>query len=339
MSNERVTVLKENLLTKNEALEKIASFENCKEVLVRGKVDIQFSPSLEDSYVLSCGEEEYVLDSFVFTKLCRLVGVPSTYVKKIPPELLFPHLKYWFDSGEMEAKGFVRDDGNSLVGLTKGDGYYYPVSRILEQVDKVTTDYLIEGLDGFSWRNSSFGVVLPEFEFAVEGKELSEGDWIYGGLKFKNSLLSEFPLRLSAFLLTLACLNGMVSVDEIYKFNRKHGFEGQDSWVISGVQQAISALSAEVKKVQQLTSVPITSDAIPHYVYYAFDQLGIAQRSREAVLSKIIERNPRNLYELMNAVTETAHTIENRYEVYALQTLGGYVASHISSCSTCKRPF
>jgi hypothetical protein len=67
--------------------------------------------------------------------------------------------------------------------------------------------------------------------------------------------------------------------------------------------------------------------------------MAVNQKSREAILTKIVEKNPRNLYQLMNAITETAHSIENRGEVMAIQSLGGFVTSHSHSCAKCKRPF
>lgn len=344
MTNERVKKLKKGLLTKSQALEKIASYEDCEELSVQGKTGFAFHPSLEDHFVLDYKKKEYVLNLNAFTKLCRLTGVPSTYVKKIPQQLLFPHLNYWLGEGEVETKAFLhsgvdKDGRQAISSFAKGDAYYYPISRILTQIDRVNSDYLLEGLGDISWRNSSFGVVFPEFEFNVENEEMKVGDYLYGGIKVKNSLLSEFPLKISAFLMTLVCLNGLISADEVYPFNRKIGFEGQDAWVMDGVKQSFAALSAEVDKVSRLTQVPVSSESIPVYVSCIFDQRGVNVKTREAILGKIIELHPTNMYQLMNAVTQTCHTIENRGEVYALQSLGGYIVSHNESCPKCRRPF
>lgn len=344
-TSDKVKALKKKLLTKEKALERLAPFEGCNEKLVQGRTTFQIHPSKEDSFILGHGNEEFVLDIDVFTKLCRLVGVPHTYTAKIPHQLLFPHLQYWLNEGEMGVKLFSRgrrdkDGRTPIAGMARDDAYYYPVSRFLAKVDEVNPEYLVEGLEDVSWRNSTFGLVFPEFEFDVEEKDVQKGDFLYGGVKIKNSLLGEFPTKVSAFLLTLACLNGMVSVDEVYKaYNRKQGFDGQDEWVTDSVRQSIGALSAEVDKVRKLVDIKITNEGIPPYISHVFDQMGVNQKSREAVLTKLLERNPRNLYQLMNAITETAHSIENRGEVMALQSLGGFVASHAESCSKCRRPF
>ena len=131
----------------------------------------------------------------------------------------------------------------------------------------------------------------------------------------------------------------MVSTDELHTFNRNAGLEGQDDWMLEKVQESIAALKSEVDKVRRLTAVPITNEEIPPYVAHAFDSRGINKKTREAVLGKIIERNPSNLYDLMNAITEVAHSIENRREVYEIQALGGFVTSHADSCDNCHRPY
>jgi len=345
-TNAKMQTLKKNLLTKEKALAKIAPFEQCQDALVRGKTEFQIHPSKDDHFILAHKKNEFVLSKEVFTKLCRLVGIPHTYTNKIPNQLLFPHLKYWLNEGEVGVKTFMRGradkDGRiPIAGMAREDAYYFPISRFFEQIDQVNSDYLVEGLDDVNWRNSTFGLVFPEFEFDVEKKEVQKGDCIYGGIKVKNSLLGEFPTKISAFLLTLACLNGMVSVDEVHAhtFNRKQGFEGQDGWIVDKVRESIGALSAEVDKVKRLVDIKVSGEGIPPYISHVFDQMGINQKSREAVLKMVLKKNPRNLYQLMNAITETAHSIENRGEVLALQSLGGFVASHAESCAKCKRPF
>ena len=340
----RVKTLKSKFISKTTALKKMEMFEGCEEAYLRGKTAIQFHPGMDEHFIVAFGKKEYVVNMSSFVKLCRLVGVPASYVRKIPNELLFPHLSYWLGDGDVGAKAFVRGgtdkDGRQMIaGFAKEDVYYYPLSRIFEQVDKVNDKYLIEGLEDISWRNSTFGLVFPEFEFDVEKKDIQKGDYLYGGIKFKNSLLGEFPPKISAFLLTLSCLNGMVSVDEVRSFNRKQGFDGQDVWLGDSVKQAFGALSAEVAKVKKLIDIPVNNESIPPYISHVFDQMAINQKSREAILTKLVERAPKNLYQLMNAITETAHSIENRGEVLAIQSLGGFVTSHSVSCGKCKRPY
>jgi hypothetical protein len=273
-------------------------------------------------------------------KLNRLCGITETYARKVPKDLLFPHLSYWFQDGGVEVKAFIREssDGVPVVaGFTKPDAYYYPVSRVFEQMDKVNPEFCVEGLDDISWRNTTFGIVFPEFEFEITDS-IKKGDWLYGGIKIRMSLLGEFPTKISAFLLTLACLNGMVSANEIYTYNRKMGFDGQDVFMVDGLQTALGALSNEVQRVQALKEVAVDNEHITQYINYVFDQMGVNQKSRLAVLEQVIARQPEDLYELMNAVTSVAHTVENRGEVYNIQSVGGFIVQHAESCNSCHRP-
>ncbi len=346
MSEDRLTQLQSRLISKEVALEKLAPYEDCKELLVKGPSEFDFHPYAEKDFVMRYNNSEYSVSNDAFTKLNRLVGIPAPYTMKVPPQLMFPHLSYWLNEGMHPVKAFVREENKDkegrpiISGFAREDAFYYPISRLLEQVDKVRPDYLIEGLEDISWRNSTFGIVFPEHEFMVDlHDEVKKGDFLYGGIKIRMSILGEFASKLSAFLLTLACLNGMVSRDEVYTYNKRGGFDGVDEWVIDGIKNGITALNVEVEKVTRLTSITIPPEAIASYVSHIFDRVGTSQKTREAVLENIISKAPRNLYELMNAVTEVAHTIENRGEVYALQALGGFVASHADSCEKCHRPF
>jgi len=347
---ERVQKLRESFLTKDQALEKVAVFEDCEEVLIKGSAQLELHPSIDKAFVLSHQNREYTVGEESFVKLCRLVGIPSSYSQKIPTEYLFPHLAYWLGPGDVGVKAFIqpsmalgnKDNRPVVAGFAKADAFYYPISQVLAQIDKVRPEYVIEGLQDATWRDTTFGVVFPESEYLVEvGKntELHRGDYLFGGVKVRASLLGEFPWKIAAFFMTLVCLNGMISRDEIYTYNRRLGLGGIDTWITDGVKNATNALFSEIDKVRRLTEVTITNEAIPPYISHMFDQMGVNQKTREAVLNKLVERNPHNLYDLMNAVTEVAHTIENRREVYALQELGGFVTSHAESCAQCHRPF
>jgi hypothetical protein len=345
MATDRLEKLQKSLLTPDKALEKLVPYEDCKEILVKGVSEFDHHPNMENAYVMRFGNSEFMVTQDSYIKLSRLVGIPAPYATKTPPQLLFPHLSYWLGTGGVGVKAFVREDhkdkdGRTIVsGFAREEAFYYPISRVFAQVEKVRPEFLVEGLDDVSWRNSTFGVVLPEHEFFIDLKKAEQGDYLYGGMKVHMSMLGEFPLKLSAFLLTLVCLNGAVSRDEVYTYNRKFGFDGLDEWVLDGVKNAITALDVEVEKVKRLAEIFISAEAISPFIGHIFDMVGVNQKTRKAVLENIINRTPRTLYELMNAVTEVTHGIENRAEVYPLQALGGFIASHADSCQTCHRPF
>ena len=343
MSNasDKMKKLQEGLATKEQALEMIQPFENCSEVVISGKTEMDFDPEKGgDHFILRNQGKEYSVNEAAFAKVSRLIGIPETYVRKVPKELLFPHISYWLHEGGRTLKGFIRSNGGmpSVVGFAKEDSYLYPISRVFEQMDKVNPEYSVEGLEDISWRNTTVGIVFPEFEFEIQDKA-EKGDWLYGGIKIRMSLLGEFPTKISAFLLTLACLNGMVSANEVYTYNRKHGLDGQDVWMVDGLNTALGALTNEVQRVQALKDVPVDNEHVTNYINQIFDSMGVNQKSRLAVLEKVIAQQPEDLYDLMNAVTSVAHTIENRGEVYHLQSVGGYIVQHAESCDACHRPF
>ena len=336
----RLETLQDGLSSKEQALTYVQPFEKCEEVVVSGKAVLDFHPDKEGHYVLKNQGKELSVTDAAFMKLNRLCGITETYAHKVPKELLFPHLKYWLGEGGKAVKAFVRNGGKDMpdvAGFAREDAYYYPVSRVFEQMDKVNENYYVEGLEDISWRNTTFGIVFPEFEFDIKDK-VQKGDWVYGGIKVRMSLLGEYPTKISAFLLTLACLNGMVSANEVYVYNRKQGFDGQDAWITDGLGTALGALSNEVQRVQSLKEYIVDHEHITNYINHVFDQTGVNQKSRLAVLERVIQQQPETLYDLMNAVTSVAHIIENRGEVYQLQSVGGYIVQHAESCNACHRP-
>jgi len=335
----RVEQLKSGLVTKEVALTKLQPFEHCDEVTISGKTTLDFHPDKDGHFVMKNQGKEYDMPEASFMKLNRLCGITETYARKMPKQLLFPHIQYWLNDGGKAFKAFTRTNGGrpSVAGFAKEDAYFYPISRFIEQMDKVNENYYLEGLDDVTWRNSTFGIVFPEFEFDIPDK-LEKGDWVYGGIKVRTSLLGEFPTKISAFLLTLVCMNGMISANEIYTYNRKQGFDGQDTFIVDGLQMALGALSQEVDRVGALKGLAVDHEHITNYINHVFDQMGVNQKSRVAVLEKVIQKNPQNLYELMNAVTSVAHTIENRGEAYHIQSVGGYIVQHAETCKACYRP-
>lgn len=336
----RLESLKDGLLTKEEALEQIKPFENCAEAVISGKTIVMEDPDKDQHFVMRNQGKEYSVNEAAFAKASRLIGIPETYVRKVPSELLFPHLAYWLDDGGKALKAFVRPNGGdrpSVVGFAKEDAYYYPLSRVIQQMDKVSEEYYFEGLEHVSWRNTTFGLVFPQFEFGIKDT-VEKGDWLYGGIKVRMSLLGEFPTKISAFLLTLACLNGMVSANEIVTYNRKFGLDGQDVWMVDSLEKSLGALTAEVDRVQALTTMAVDNEHVTRYLNHVFNEMGVNQKSRLAILDQIIQKQPQSLYELMNVITSVAHTIENREEVYNLQALGGYLVQHSESCGSCHRP-
>lgn len=343
-ANERVAKLKKGLIPRDEAIKKFKVYDGCKEELIGGGVRVKFSLSEkdEDSVLVEHKKEEFTLGKETYTKLCRLVGIPSTYVDKTPSELFFPHLTYWLGEGGMTVKTLQKpvldkDGRKKIVGFMREDSGYFPVNQILKVADKFGDNYLIENADGVSWRTSAFGIVFPKHEFEIK-ETAQRGDFIYGGIKIKYSILGEHPFRISVFLLTLVCMNGMVSANEIYVFNKRRAVGGENEFVEGSLQTGIGVLQQEVSRVQQLTSIPVTDEHIIPYVESLFDNAGVNQKSREEVLKQIVEKRPKNLYQLMNAATSAAHSVENRGDVYGLQSLGGYIVSHAASCPSCHRP-
>ena len=196
--NPQVARLTENLLTKEQALEKLQPYENCTELSVHGRTEFQIHPTQDNHFIMAYNNEEYVFNEHGFEKVARLVGIPHTYTRKIPSQYMFPHLQYWINEGDVGVKAFMRgsqdDDGRQrIAGFAHQDAYYYPISRVLDQVDTVTSDYRIEGLEDISWRHSTFGLVFPESRFDVETPEV--GDVLFGGVKFSTRCWEKYRLR------------------------------------------------------------------------------------------------------------------------------------------------
>jgi len=340
--NESIVKLKDNLVDRDKAYALLTPFDGCVEEEFGGGQNLSFRPKEDDVVVLLKGSKEYSLEKPSLVKLSRLVGIPESYVEKIPVDLLFPHLSYWLKDKEVVVKGLLKgkdsDGRDRICGFLKENAEYYPATNVLRQADKIGTDYFLEGAEDISWRSGTFGLVFPKYEFDVS-QEIGVNDYIYGGVKIRLSMFGEQAFKISAFLLTLICMNGMVSYKDIFTFNRHRATVGMDEFVYDGLNASLSALSKQVDSVRTLKNIALDSEHIVPYVEAMFDKIGIHQRTRVGVLEAIVSKSPKTMYELMNAITAAAHTVENRNDVFNLQLLGGFVVDHAERCGSCHRPF
>lgn len=339
---ERIDKLKNNLIPRSEALKSFAPFDLCKTVSVGGGAKTSFKENDIGNYIFKSGSDEFVADKSSIIKLSRIVGIPESYVEKIPSELLFPHLTYWLTDSMVGASALVSEEKDKngrqkIAGFLKEKAEYYPISNVLKQADKVGKDYYIEGLSSFGWRSADFGIVYPKYEFDIS-LGVEKNDYIYGGVKVKMSMFGEHALKISAFLLTLVCMNGMISYKEFFTYNRRLTEQSTDEFVYDGMNAAIGALDKEVEKVKSLKSVPVDHAHIIPYVESMFDKMGVHKRIRLNILNEIVAKAPKTMYELMNAITAAAHTVENKVDVFNLQLIGGFVSEHSSTCVACHRP-
>jgi len=342
------------LKTKDEVFNQfLSSMDSCQEVVLGDspyKYHFAPHPVMENYFLLCTRRHELVLNEQNFSSLCKLTGIPTSYTSRVPKELLFPHLSYWLSQeGGMRVKillkpGQVCDSDGRLIILSVGDvsAVYIPPSRVFSWLDSVLGDsYQIEGFidKDVSWNSVSFGVVHPDYKFELEGVSPEVGDILYGGLKLKYSVFGKLRFIVATFLLTLVCLNGMISANELYRAKQLSSIEDLEQWFLASAEEGIAALSKEVERVHELTKIKISPEEIAPYLIALFERYKISKSLREFILSKAMVRSPSTLYELMNIVTEVAHETEKQKDVFALQSLGGQVVENSYRCSTCHRPF
>ena len=345
-TSDRMAKLQTDLLPREDALKKFKEFDGCKEETVGGGAKVKFT-SFDDTHVImEHNKEEYKVGKEGFEKLCRIVGIPATYVEKTPWSLFYPHLQHWLTDKGMVVKyiqktnSVDKDGRKKVVSFMKEGASFYPVNNVLRIADKFGTDYVVESASEVTWRDASFGIVFPKHEFEIKDK-VSKGDYVYGGMKVKYSPIGEFPFKMSAFFMTLVCMNGMISANEIYKFSKKSAINGEDEFIEQSFKTGLDVLGVEVGRIQALKDVKLTDgEHIVSYIHAMFDRAGMGHKSRTLILERIQTAAPTDLYGLMNAVTAASHDVEenHRADVYDIQALGGDLVNHASTCGTCHRP-
>ena len=305
--------------------------------------DVTFLPSSTSVSVddeghtwFSYGAERYLMLPSAFDRLGHLMGIPVSYMEKVPSQLIVPHINYWLDS--RSADGDMHTLGLNSEGLVnffyKGDRIPVPSTVAMDIVEeKLGTDVTYSHVS-----------VNPDFiRFSATSptseREVGVGDPVRFGVTVTNSTTFKTALEVSAYVHRLTCSNGMVSQQNTVKYQSKPD-DGQEDWLAMAVEQAIQAASDEFDRLESMSQIDLNGH-VPDYLNQMFAEFKVPRSMRSGITEEVITTGPRTLYDLFNIVTDFASNSEDALSsvhlANRLNTSASLIASHLDVCDNCGR--
>jgi len=324
------------MVTKSDLEKALNQFRgvNYKDVIV-GEDQIQ----LQEDGLLSVKNKVFHLSNEGGRQLMNLCGIPITYVKKCPNNLLCQNLNYWFSGGlpNKKVRFITNEEDDTILGITDNKASIIQNERLLEIGERILGPDNIRG-----FHRVHISLDFSSFAF-IGTKSITpkEDDILYGGIAVQNSLLNLNPLEISAYVFRQWCSNGAISCDSIARWSRNQEVSEFNSWAERTFHLAWESIDEEFHRIETLVNTKVNGNAhqlllsiarkhdLPSRIYTKLqEQLLDAERRNEKI---------ETMFDLYNLITEYAsHTNSLSFRSATdLQKIGGRLAKDVHLCPAC----
>ena len=278
-------------------------------------------------------DRQMPLSGQAYFRLGSLVGVPEAFLKKTPPALTLPSVNFWLANSGAKELSFTVDQG-AVANFAKGEDDPIPNTRVLDKITEIFGPELNVYHVSHNRDHTAFSLTTREEH------EVQLRDVVRAGITVENSMANLAPLTLSAYQQRLVCTNGMISTETVYRAAKRHGGDGFEEWLASAVRGVQEHLAYEVALSQDMASRELDGHISDHLASI-YAEFSVPRSAQEGITARILDRQPRNLWELTNAFTDVAsndsETLEDPQLSLRLMRVGGQIASHQETCGSCHR--
>lgn len=275
------------------------------------------------------------------------VGIHKSYYDKMlveAPGLLATNVNHWFKH-DHETRVVRTLDGKARAFVSKSD-------RILDNFDmlQAVLPPLKEfdggkGVEFHSCEITERRMYLKMLFPKIEG-EVKKGDVVRAGLMVSNSEVGAGGFRVEPFTLRLVCTNGMVNEAVLNKYHvgRQHNLEEELVQEILTDETKAANDEALFRTVRDLVKYSLTDDAfkknLARYQQAAGEKItgdptrvvevtrktfGFTKDQGADIMRHLVEGGDLSRWGLANAVTATAHGVDNYDDATWMQRAGGRV--------------
>lgn len=286
---------------------------------------------------------ELTLTKAALTGLAGAVGITPTYLTKTPARLITPHLDYWYESPDRQAK--LLTVGDLAVATTKatfrGFSNLQMLERAMVEVRRRYGDAEVF-VDAPKWRHTlkstSLLIVIPEAERTMRSSVESGDDSWSAGLQLLNSLVGDHGTEVGTYLFRWWCTNGATTRGSKGATFKRSSSPTKDAsevydWVGVSTRKALDRVEDEFDRVAAMTTEPIEGE-----VRVAIDNLAqryrLSTSAREAIRNEMLETPDVTMYGLMNAVTRAAQRFPAGMRE-RLMDVGGDFVHGAGRCDSC----
>lgn len=302
---------------------------------------------------LGLHQKRYQLTLGTLQEMCTAFGFKKEYVVDCPPELLVPHMNYWYREGmfakSRKGKDFqvVVDDTDKAVAFTKQGMTPFSnitlldiaVERLTQRVDveEILVDYKI----AHSLRQTTLRLIAPS-DCRVLTDTGSPSDLWSRGISFKNSLTGTSQTSVEGYLFRWLCTNGMTdSRASSGAFTRRKDSTRAEvyEWARAAVDDALKGLDGAFDAVQALTRLRVEG-SLADTLRDIFENYRISVQHRPKIISRLeAYEGPITMYVIMNAITQVANEagLENSTVDSLLRVGGDFMHTADHRCDACHR--
>jgi hypothetical protein len=294
-----------------------------------------------------------LLTRSTLNEVCGMFGFTKSYVHDCPPDLLVPHMNYWYRAGLMNRSRkaadyqFVVNPELHAVAFTKQASTPFSNVHLL--------DVAVEGIHGLfgdvevladykltnTLRATTMRLVVPGVERLITGTGTEQDVWSLG-VQVKNSLTGQSQTSVEGYLFRWVCTNGQIDATAssgAWTRRKDSTVDEAYGWARQAVDDALRGLEGSFDALQRLTDVGIDG-SLADTLRDIFEHYRIALPLRPRII-RYLEEYPGEItmYVIMNAITQAANDPElDPSAVDGLMRVGGdFARSAEQRCGACHR--
>lgn len=339
----------DKVLTMDDVREKLSVTEPLSSTLLTGDDKVRFVYDPQWALTIDSKEGTDLVDAVIrindvdhqMTKDAALqissaFGLQSTYVKKVPSNLLEPQMNYWLSAGLGDKAFNVLSvgEGQNVAAFSKPSINPFSNRVLLDNAlgaieerygsGAVYADYKFQ----HSLLQTDMRLIVPEFTRTIENTAV-EGDIWSAGIHLSNSLTGTTPTSIEGYLFRYWCTNGCTTMNtDIGKWNRRHG-QGEDvyEWARATVDEIFQGMSIQFDAVQALTALDVGENLLD-VIHTIFDDFNVPVSQRAAIIDNLTMIEHLTMYEIMQAITAAANGADVKpTNADRLMRIGGAIPS------------
>lgn len=267
------------------------------------------------------------LRASAFSNLCTRLGAPAEFIRdKLPAPLQLATLNYLMAQGEKPGTAMLRLRGDEISAIVSEK--YAPLDA--EQLVETLRSALVRHglLDSIRVRAVASGLtdvirlVLPS-----EAVPVKVGDVSFVGLDVSSSSFGKSAIHVRGMVMRLVCTNGLRTPNSIGDLSLRH--IGETQRLRDGLTEGVATALTHARGLMDHWKSAVKS-YITDLASYIDGLRDLSQVEQQSVRSELGAKKPSELpargsvYDLVNAITATAHHVEPARRL-ELETIAGGV--------------
>lgn len=330
------------LLTKDELLTQAAPFEEVEPIDIHLGEKVRFVQDLQHEISLVYNKREIQLEPSAIESLTSRIGMPKTYLKKIPkeqiPTLVLPHLNFWYsEQFADQTMRLLSINDRAIMVSPRTNNRYVKISEVVHAIERQLGKENVVGYHKpwlHNWENVEFSVVTPKTA------EVKEGDPMNAGIRIQHNLLGTGPSRLTAYMFRQWCSNGAITMDNLDTWSSRNNEEDFSLWIQKSTREAGLVFNKEISRLKKLIEIPTNGNSAD-ILTGVLEGSGVPQNLQTEVRNTFIDENVENLYDVYNILTRigthSEYFNEHPNSRGLLERVGANLSLHSKFCPTCHR--